>query len=364
MSLQLENVSRAVDGVDFIRDADLTFEPGSFNVLLGRTLAGKTSLMRLMAGLDKPDTGRILFNGEDVTGQSVRKRNVSMVYQQFINYPNLTVYENIASPLRLAKMKSGAVDQRVQDTAAMLRIEELLPRYPLELSGGQQQRIAMARALVKDATLVLFDEPLVNLDYKLREELRSELRQLFRERQCIAVYATTEASEALALGGTTTLLHEGRVVQTGPVAEVYRRPVNTLAAELFCEPPMNFLTGRIRNNEILLGETVRHPLTGPLGSLAEGNYLFGIRPSHIGLSPVTGADLALEADVELAEISGSETFLHVSSQGLDMVVQALGVHTRHVGDPVSVYLPLNRLFVFSENSALVHTPANGGGAHG
>ena len=260
MSLQLENVSRAVDGVDFIRDADLTFEAGSFNVLLGRTLAGKTSLMRLMAGLDQPDSGRILHNSEDVTGQGVRKRNVSMVYQQFINYPNLTVYENIASPLRLAKMKEQELDRRVKETAAMLHIDNLLSRYPLELSGGQQQRTAMARALVKDATLILFDEPLVNLDYKLREELRSELRQLFRERQCIAVYATTEANEALALGGTTTLLHEGRVVQTGPVAEVYRRPVNTLAAELFSEPPMNLLPGKVTGNSVTFGATTTSPV--------------------------------------------------------------------------------------------------------
>lgn len=236
MSLTLENLSREVDGVDYIRDANLTFEAGSFNVLLGRTLAGKTSLMRLMAGLDKPDTGRLIYNGEDVTGQSVQSRNISMIYQQFINYPNLTVYENIASPLRLAKMAESEIDRRVKETASMLRIDPLLKRYPLELSGGQQQRTAMARALVKDATLVLFDEPLVNLDYKLREELRAELRDLFRERQCIAVYATTEANEALALGGTTTLLHEGQVVQTGPVMDVYRAPVNTLAAQLFSEP--------------------------------------------------------------------------------------------------------------------------------
>src|SRR5690554_4423891 len=204
MSLTLENLSRTVDGVDYVRDANLTFEAGSFNVLLGRTLAGKTSMMRLMAGLDKPTKGRVLYKGEDVTGQSVQRRNISMIYQQFINYPTLTVYENIASPLRLAKMAKHEIDRRVKETASMLQIEPLLKRYPLELSGGQQQRTAMARALVKDATLVLFDEPLVNLDYKLREELRAELRELFRERQCIAVYATTEANEALALGGTTT----------------------------------------------------------------------------------------------------------------------------------------------------------------
>ncbi|MGM0571090.1 ABC transporter ATP-binding protein [Marinobacter sp.] len=364
MSLQLENVSRAVDGVDFIRDADLTFEAGSFNVLLGRTLAGKTSLMRLMAGLDKPDSGRILYNGEDVTGQSVRKRNVSMVYQQFINYPDLTVYENIATPLRLAKMNPEELDRRVQETAAMLHIENLLSRYPLELSGGQQQRTAMARALVKDATLILFDEPLVNLDYKLREDLRSELRQLFRERQCIAVYATTEANEALALGGTTTLLHEGRVVQSGPVAEVYRRPVNTLAAELFSEPPMNLLPGRVSQNSVIFGERTSHRLTRELGDLAEGEYLFGIRPSHVGLSPTGKHDLALEMEVELAEISGSETFLHAGNSDFDVVVQELGVHASEPGDPVKIYLPMNRLFVFDQHQALVHTPVDTGGGHG
>src|SRR6056297_3564301 len=189
MSLTLENLSRVVDGVDYIRDASITFEAGSFNVLLGRTLAGKTSLMRLMAGLDKPDTGRLIYNGEDVTGQSVQSRNISMIYQQFINYPNLTVYENIASPLRLARLDKGTLDRRVRETAEMLGIESMLDRLPLELSGGQQQRTAMARALVKDAQVVLFDEPLVNLDYKLREGLREELRTLFKARNCIAVYA-------------------------------------------------------------------------------------------------------------------------------------------------------------------------------
>jgi glycerol transport system ATP-binding protein len=364
MSLQLENISRAVDGVDHIRDANLTFEAGSFNVLLGRTLAGKTSLMRLMAGLDQPDTGRILYNGTDVAGQSVQKRNVSMIYQQFINYPNLSVYENIASPLRLARMDKGDIDRRVRETATMLRIDNLLARYPLELSGGQQQRTAMARALVKDATLILFDEPLVNLDYKLREELRSELRQLFRERQCIAVYATTEANEALALGGTTTLLHEGRVIQSGPVAEVYRRPVNTLAAELFSEPPMNLMPGRVSQQRVSFQEGTGHSLTRELESLPEGDYLFGVRPSHVGLTPASDDDLFMDMEVELGEISGSETFLHVRSRSLAMVLQELGVHSHQSGDSVQVYLPMNRLFVFDQQQALVHTPADTGGEHG
>ena len=259
MSLTLEHVSRVVDHQVYIDDACLSFEPGSFNVLVGRTLAGKTSLMRLMAGLDKPSSGRILLNGVDVTGVPVRRRNVSMVYQQFINYPNLTVFENIASPLRQNGVGREEIERKVRETAQMLRIEKFLQRHPLELSGGQQQRTAMARALVKDADLVLFDEPLVNLDYKLREELRQEMRELFRTRRSIAVYATTEPNEALALGGTATILHEGRVIQSGPTTEVYQRPQQVLAAELFSEPPINLVDGRISEGEVSFRDFVHFP---------------------------------------------------------------------------------------------------------
>src|SRR5262249_46131264 len=153
-----------------VRDVSLTFESGSLNVLLGPTLSGKTSLMRLMAGLDRPTAGRILVDGRDVTGAHVRDRSVAMVYQQFINYPTLSVYENIASPLRVARQTSPEIDRQVREVAHLLKLEPLLRRTPLELSGGQQQRTAIARAIVKRASLVLLDEPLANLDYKLREE--------------------------------------------------------------------------------------------------------------------------------------------------------------------------------------------------
>ncbi|EDO26735.1 predicted protein, partial [Nematostella vectensis] len=298
----------------YIDDACLSFEPGSFNVLLGRTLSGKTSLMRLMAGLDKPTSGRILMNGADMTQVPVRQRNVSMVYQQFINYPTLTVFENIASPLRQAGVSKALIEEKVHATAQMLRIDGLLKRYPLELSGGQQQRTAMARALVKDASLILFDEPLVNLDYKLREELRQEMRELFQARHTIAIYATTEPNEALALGGTTTILHEGRVVQSGKTAEVYHRPQQVLAAELFSEPAINLMPGRVSGTEVSFADTVHFPLNPDLQGIAEGEYRFGVRPSHIGLVPSNDDDLELAVTVELAEISGSETFLHVRNE--------------------------------------------------
>ncbi len=159
-----------------------------------------------------------------MTGVSVQKRNVSMVHQQFINYPNFNVYENIASPLRVARMPDADIKARVGQVAELLKLSPMLDRRPGELSGGQQQRTALARALVKDADLVLLDEPLANLDYKLREELRDELPKLFKDRGCTVVYATSEPMEALLLGGHTATLHEGRVTQYGETAQVYRKP--------------------------------------------------------------------------------------------------------------------------------------------
>lgn len=349
MSLVLESVGKLEGGEAHLSDIDLRLEPGGFNVLLGRTLAGKTSLMRVMAGLDRPTQGRVMMNGKDVTGVPVRKRNLSMVYQQFINYPGMTVYDNIGSPLRQARMPRAEIDRRVRETAALLRIDNLLQRYPLELSGGQQQRTAMARALVKDAELILFDEPLVNLDYKLREEFRSELRTLFRTRDCIAVYATTEPTEALALGGHVAVLHEGRLVQFGPTPDVYRRPRNALAARMFSEPPMNIIPGTIADGEIGLDRLARFPSTGRLAALDSGAYQFGVRASHLRLDRRAADDVALDVPVVLSEISGSETFLHVGGQqSPELGLHLPGVHDFEVGESITVYLPVDRLYVFDQ----------------
>src|SRR3569833_776857 len=215
MSVTLDNVSCVVVGFLFFRFVSLMLERGSLSVLLGPTLSGKTSIMRLLAGLDKPAAGRVLVDGKDVTGIDVRQRSVAMVYQQFINYPSLTVYENIASPLRVQGKPRDEIDRRVAEAAKLLRREPYLKRTPLQLSGGQQQRTAIARALGKGADLVLLDEPLANLVYKLREELRTELPRIFEASGAIFVYATTEPSEALLLGGRTVCLWQGEVLQAG-----------------------------------------------------------------------------------------------------------------------------------------------------
>ena len=204
--LALRGIHKLVQGELHLSQIDMQCAPGSFTVLLGRVRAGKTSLLRLMAGLDRPSRRQLLWKGQDVTYTDVRKRDVAMVYQQFVNYPASSVYENIASPLRVRrgadKLDDKALDRRVREIAERLRIEGLLSRLPAELSGGQQQRTAIARALAKSARLTLLDEPLGNLDYKLREELRSELRSFFADGQTCVVYATAEPHEALFLAGT------------------------------------------------------------------------------------------------------------------------------------------------------------------
>lgn len=239
MQLALDSISKKVGPQTWLHDMSLALHSGAVTVLLGATQAGKTSLMRIMAGLDTPTAGRVMVDGVDVTGMPVRDRNVAMVYQQFINYPSMKVAANIASPLKLRGEKN--IDARVREIASRLHIDMFLDRYPAELSGGQQQRVALARALAKGAPLMLLDEPLVNLDYKLREELREELTQLFAAGQSTVVYATTEPGEALLLGGYTAVLDEGQLLQYGPTAEVFHAPNSLRVARAFSDPPMNLI---------------------------------------------------------------------------------------------------------------------------
>ena len=279
--MTLEHVTRAVDGIPTIRDVSLTLERGTLSVLLGPTLSGKTSIMRLLAGLDKPTTGRVLVDGKDVTGVDVRQRSVAMVYQQFINYPSLTVYENIASPLRVQGKSRAEIDKRVQEAARLLKLEPYLSRTPLQLSGGQQQRTAIARALVKGADLVLLDEPLANLDYKLREELRTELPRIFEASGAIFVYATTEPSEALLLGGRTICMWEGEVLQAGETSKVYRHPDTMRVAQVFSDPPLNIVGIEKSNGSVQYAGGVQAPATGLYAGLGDGAYRVGFRAHQL-----------------------------------------------------------------------------------
>jgi glycerol transport system ATP-binding protein len=356
MQLELRNVCKKVGDHFHIEDVSLTLCAGSLNILLGPTLAGKTSLMRLMAGLDQPTSGSVHIDGRNVTGVAVQKRNVAMVYQQFINYPNLSVFENIASPLRLAKVSPAEITARVHKVARLLKLEPMLKRLPQELSGGQQQRTALARALVKEAELVLLDEPLANLDYKLREELREELPKIFSATGAIFVYATTEPSEALLLGGNTVALHHGRVAQFGATLEVFQRPRNLIAAQTLSDPPLNLLPVTKLGNRILYKSHVEIPLLGPLPQLPDDHYTIAFRPHHLYLQQPSPRAIAVKAKVAVTEITGSESFVHVDVAGVRWVLLASGIHDIDVEEIIEIFMDPGKFYVFDKHDQLVVTP--------
>ncbi|TIV32249.1 MAG: ABC transporter ATP-binding protein, partial [Mesorhizobium sp.] len=289
----------------------------------------------------------------DVTGQPVQKRNVAMVYQQFINYPAMTVYENIASPLRVAGVEQGKIDKEVRNAAALLKLTPYLDRTPLNLSGGQQQRTALARAIVKNASLVLLDEPLANLDYKLREELRAELPRIFAAAGTIFVYATTEPHEALLLGGNTATLSEGRVTQFGPTVEVFRKPVDLVTARTFADPPLNTIVLSKKGADFLLEGGVKLPVPPELAGISDASYTIGFQPHHLSLERPNASAVPVRAKVTITEITGSESFVHLDFADARWVMLAHGILDFETDDEVEVFIDPRHILVFDHNGRAV-----------
>jgi len=347
MALELIDITKRVGAETHIHPTSLVLPEGSFNVLLGTTLAGKTTLMQIMAGIQKPTSGTIRFRGKDVTGVAVQQRNVSMVYQQFINYPNFSVYDNIASPLKVAGMSKAEIESRVMAAAELLRLKPMLKRKPSELSGGQQQRTAIARAIVKDSELILLDEPLANLDYKLREELRDELPKLFAGRKAVVVYATTEPSEALLFGGNTATLHEGRVTQFGPTASTYRTPKDLLTAQVFSDPPINTARVEKRGDRLMIFNGRSWPAGAAAAKLPDGHYTLGLRPHHVTPLPAAPGAGEIEGRVLVTELSGSESVIHIDVGGSTWVSQSHGIHPFEVGSQAKLHADVDRALFFT-----------------
>jgi glycerol transport system ATP-binding protein len=258
--------------------------------------------------------------------------------------------------LRLKRTPRDALDRKVRAAAALMKLNERqLRRRPLELSGGQQQRCALARALVKEAGLVLLDEPLANLDYKLREELRTEIPKIFEESGAIFVYATTEPHEALLLGGNTACLWEGRITQFGRTADVYRQPVDATTARVFSDPPMNFLRIAKVGERLNFGEGQSIPAVGVLRNLPDARYLAGFRPSHLHVrrEEASSEFLTFHAVVTGSEITGSESFIHLDHAGHRWAAVVHGIHDAPAGEVAPVYVDARRVYVFDEDERLI-----------
>jgi glycerol transport system ATP-binding protein len=355
MSLTATKLTRRVEGVVHLDGVSCVLERGRFYVVVGPTLSGKTSLLHALAGLDALDEGTIMLDGADLAAVPVWSRSVSMVYQQFINYPHLSVFNNIAFPLRRRRLARADIERTVRAIAETVGLTQFLTRLPGELSGGQQQRVALARSLVKGSDLLLLDEPLINLDYKLREQLREEFLNIFSaQSQSIVLYTTADPNEALLFDAEVLVMHEGRLLQVGSAQSVYARPATATVARIFSDPPMNLLPGSLDDGELLLGDDVRLPRPRHLDSLARGPYVFGIHPGDIAPDPS-----GIAAEVELAEISGSETFLHVRHAQMNLVAHLSGVYTYAFGENVQMAFDGAKLFAFTPDGELAAAPASG-----
>ncbi|MFK7763908.1 MAG: ABC transporter ATP-binding protein [Roseobacter sp.] len=353
MTIELKDATKVVRGIPHIKPTSLTLETGHFNVLLGQTGSGKTSLIKLMAGLDPLGGGQIFMEGEDVSKLSTQKRNISLVHQFFVNYPHMTVFDNIASPLRVAGMAKSELECRVQEAADILQLGPMLKRRPHELSGGQQQRCALARAIAKESRAVFLDEPLANLDYKLREELREQLPELFAGRGAVVVYATSEPEEALLLGGRTALMDDGVVTQFGETARIYRRPATLTAARVFSDPPINAAQITKKGSTAKLGSDVSWTMNGAAAELADGTYTVAIRPHHVTPVQTATADISVNGIVQVTELSGSESSAHFEMGAGSWVSLAHGVHPYEVGAMHQFYMDVSKAFYFAQDGSLV-----------
>jgi glycerol transport system ATP-binding protein len=355
MGVLIKSITRSFGAHIPLNNLSMEIETGTFLGLIAPTGTGKTTLLRVLAGIDKPDSGQIFVDGKDVTHTKVQDRNVAMVYQQFINYPSFTVYENIASPLRVSRQKyaKAEIDRRVRSIAEQLQIAQLLGRLPEELSGGQQQRVAIARALVKDAQLILLDEPLGNLDYKLREDLRIELKELAAQRHSIFIYATPEPIDALTMASHVAVLYDGKIVQYGPVWDVYQNPEHIKAGEYLTEPQMNFLPCEVVDNEAVVSNDLHIPLRAMNVDLASGQFLLGIRPHHLQVNNSADAsvrDITFPARVSLTEIVGSDTTLHLSHHDLNLIASCPDYLSFELDEQVTLSFDPGHIYVFDTHT--------------
>lgn len=357
MNLNLHNVSVEDEKGPILKDISFDFEPGKIYVLIGRTTSGKTSLMRTIAGLIEPTDGEIFLGQERLDEIPIWKRGIAMVYQQFINYPDRSVLSNVEFPLLRAGVSKA--DAKAQALAMLKKVglTEFQDRKPFQLSGGQQQRVAIARALVRNTRVILLDEPLMNLDYKLREQLREEFRVLFKNTsENVTIYATTEPSEALFLGDKLLVMHEGRIIQHGKPAYVFENPSTIDVAQIVNDPPMTVLEAEIKDGEVNIGNLITFPTPTHLKSEKDGKYKIGTRASEVILG---GSESnSEEGVVSLSEVSGSETLLYVKLKVGEVVLQLEGIHDYYIGQSVTISLAPARIFLFNMDGTLCAAPGN------
>ena len=355
-SVRLENISKSfIEKEHVLDDISLEIADQTVTSLLAPTGFGKTTLLRIIAGVEKPDKGRVFFGEKDVTKLPTQKRNVAMVFQSFALYPNMTTFANIASPLKLMRLPGNEIEERVGKQADSLGIKTLLDKYPHELSGGERQRVAIARALVKGADVYLLDEPLTNLDYKIRESMRMELKTIFEKIEGSIIYATPDPLEVLSISSHVALLQKGKIGQFGTTMEVYNKPKNVEIGKYYGYPPMNLIECKASERSgkffLTLFEKIDLDLTHMRELFPEEeSYIAGLRPDDLLLGGEgNNGMVSFFGTVMLSEVIGSETIMylqHNNSEFRMLVPKIVG----HEGEQVQVFFDPDNLYIYGGKS--------------
>jgi sn-glycerol 3-phosphate transport system ATP-binding protein len=346
-TLTLSSVKKQFGGTQVLHGIDLDVADGEMIVVVGASGCGKSTLLRIVAGLESPTSGTVRIDGRDVTQLEPADRDIAMVFQNYALYPHMTVFENMAYGLKIRGMKMPEIRKRVADAAEMLEIGPLLERKPRQLSGGQRQRVAMGRAVVREPKLFLFDEPLSNLDAKLRVQMRAEIRRLQKRLGVTSLFVTHDQVEAMTLGDRLVVMHKGRAAQVASPMQVWGTPADTYVAGFIGSPAMNFLSATLAQGggaaALKAGPTLPFA-DGPRAGADGAAITIGIRPEHV--QHPAGAD-AVPLAVELVEPLGSETVIHGRLPGGEVLVARLPIAAGDIGDVLPLGLPPAAWHVFA-----------------
>ncbi|MCL6691813.1 multiple sugar transport system ATP-binding protein [Pseudomonas citronellolis] len=368
-TLELRNLHKSYGGglADTLKSIDLAIESGEFLILVGPSGCGKSTLMNCIAGLEDISGGAILVDGRDISGMSPKDRDIAMVFQSYALYPTMTVRENIAFGLKIRKLPQAAIDEEVARVAKLLQIEHLLQRKPSQLSGGQQQRVAMGRALARRPKIYLFDEPLSNLDAKLRVEMRTEIKLMHQRLKTTTVYVTHDQIEAMTLGDKVAVMKDGIVQQFGTPQQIYNDPANLFVASFIGSPPMNFIPLRVqRQGSRLVGllDSGQDRCELPLeldAEVAEGRELIlGVRPEQIGVAENGNGLVDVRAEVEVLEPTGPDTLAFVTLNGAKVCCRLAPDAAPALGSTLQLRMDPARVLLFDTGSGERLRKAPGG----
>ncbi|OEC99875.1 MULTISPECIES: sn-glycerol-3-phosphate ABC transporter ATP-binding protein UgpC [unclassified Rhizobium] len=352
-SVELHNIHKAYGALTVIHDISLSIEDGEFIALVGPSGCGKSTLLRMIAGLEEITDGDVSIGGQVVNAMTPRERNIAMVFQSYALYPHMTVAENMGFNLKLSGETKQVIEQRVNEAARMLDLTKLLDRKPAQLSGGQRQRVAMGRAIVRNPAVFLFDEPLSNLDAKLRVQMRSEIKALHQKVQTTSIYVTHDQIEAMTLADRIVVLNQGRIEQQGTPIELYRKPANLFVAGFIGSPAMNFLDGTVEGVDgapaVRLKDSTPIRIAGERMVKAGQSVKVGLRPEHLSLasagSPLTGQTL-------LVEPTGAQTHVLFDLAGEQVTAVVDGEAPVRYGQPLNVSVSPEQVYVFDAASGL------------